>query len=236
MKRTLRSVLREIRPVGWLVACMLLVPAGGSVSAGTAALSIGQQSEFEKWFDSQPRVTVPVSAEGASVVIVKFTDYQCPACASTYSDYRPILEKYRAQFPGAVSFIVKDFPLDRDCNPGLVQTMHPAACEAAAAVALAGRSMRAAEMEQWLYTNQATLTPASIRQAAKTIGQVPDFDAGYPQVVEGVKADAALGRLLGVTGTPTLFINGTKLVEPLQGVYFDAAIAYELRKAGKIKR
>ena len=39
---------------------------------------------------------------GPSVLIVKFSDYQCPSCAQSYLDYKPILAKYAAQFPGAM--------------------------------------------------------------------------------------------------------------------------------------
>ena len=35
-------------------------------------------------------------------------------------------------------------------------------------------------MEDWLYANHATLTPASVRQAAADVGGVTDFDAQYP--------------------------------------------------------
>src|SRR6185503_13591130 len=39
-----------------------------------------QKSEFERWYTSQPRVPLIVPAEGAKVLVVKFNDYQCPAC------------------------------------------------------------------------------------------------------------------------------------------------------------
>ena len=48
-----------------------------------------------------------------------------------------------------------------------------------------------------------------------------------------MKADIALGNLLGVSATPTFFINGVKVQGGLQPQFFDAAIAYELKKAGK---
>ena len=37
---------------------------------------------------------MPVPADGAKVVIVKFNDYQCPACKLTYETYKQILAKY----------------------------------------------------------------------------------------------------------------------------------------------
>ena len=74
-----------------------------------------------------------------------------------------------------------------------------------------------------------------MREARATIGGVTDFDAQYPRVLEEVKADVGLGQLLGVKATPTFFINGVKVEGGLAPQYFDQAIAYELKKAGKIK-
>jgi protein-disulfide isomerase len=90
-------------------------------------------------------------------------------------------------------------------------------------------------MENWLYTNQALFSPAFVRDGARTVGLIPDFVTDYPRVLEEIKADVALGRLLGINSTPTFFVNGVRVVGALATPYFDMAIAYELRKAGKIK-
>ncbi len=74
------------------------------------------------------------------------------------------------------------------------------------------------------------MTPATVKAAVRDVAQVTDFDAQYPSVLEQVKADAKLGRDLGVTGTPTFFVNGIK-VPSMRPVYFDALIAYELARA-----
>jgi protein-disulfide isomerase len=190
---------------------------------------------FLQQYQAMPKMTVPVPRGNAAVLIVKFTDYECPACAATYRMYRPVLEKYEAQFPGAVKMVVKDFPLDKTCNPALMQTIHAAGCDAAIAVLMARDQNHGAEMEDWLYTNQQLLTPATVRRAADIIGGVADFNAGYQKAFEQVKSDAALGGLLKVDSTPTFFINGTKVAMVLQADLFDAAIAYELRKAGLLK-
>jgi protein-disulfide isomerase len=218
-----------------VVAVIAWHAAAAQVPAAQPQAPVDRTAEFLRQYEAVPRVTVPVSSGGAVVLIVKFTDYQCPACATTHRMYRPVLEKYEAQFPGAVKLVTKDFPLDKDCNAWLVQTMHPASCDAAVAVALARAQKHGPEMEDWLYSNQQLLTPATVRKAADIIGGVQDFTAGYAQALEQVKADAALGRLLYVNSTPTFFINGAKIDAVLQPELFDAAIAYELRKAGKMK-
>src|SRR5262245_18609910 len=67
------------------------VTAAGEVyMPPTETIDPDQLAEFNKWIDSQPRVTVPVPANGAQVLILKFNDYQCPSCRQAYVEYRGI--------------------------------------------------------------------------------------------------------------------------------------------------
>jgi len=189
-----------------------------------------QRSELERFMSSAQRVPLAISNEGAKVLIVKFNDYQCPACGQSYLAYKPVLAKYAASNPGAVKVAMKDFPLNADCNPTMRTTLHPAACDAAVAVRLARAHNRAEAMEEWLYTHQPEMTPASVRQAAREIGQVTDFDAKYAATIALVKGDIALGQSLKVAQTPTFFINGVKIDGAWAPQFFDQAIAYELQR------
>lgn len=217
------------------------VPAGGSQAAAAPATAGqqagaqpagGQQSEFERWYYSQPIADPGVPLDGAKVLIVKFNDYQCPACAQSHDAYKPVFDKYEQQHPGAVRLVTKDYPLDPECNFNTPTGAHQAACEAAAAVRLADRKGKGSEMSEWLYTNSARLTPQSVRQAAAAIGGVPDFDAQYAQALQGVRGDVAVGGAIGVRSTPTFVINGRVLNGMLPPQYFDQAIAIELKRAG----
>jgi uncharacterized membrane protein/protein-disulfide isomerase len=200
-----------------------------AASTTAPAPTQNQVSEFERWYASQPRVPLIIPADGAKVLIVKFQDFQCPPCGQTYLQYKPIFAKYDAEHPGQVKVVYKDYPLNRECNDAIGQTIHPAACDAAVAVRLAGGKRDA--MEEWLYTHQPAQTPPSVRQAAHDVGGIADFDAKYPSTIQSVKSDIALGRQLGVKSTPTFFINGVKIEGGLPPQYFDQAIAYELQHA-----
>jgi protein-disulfide isomerase len=202
-----------------------------SGQAAAPAPTKDQTSEFERWYAAQPRVPLVVPSEGAKVLVVKFNDFQCPACGQSYLQYKPIFAKYEAEHPGAVKLVLKDYPLNRDCNDALSQTIHSAACEAAVAVRLAAAHNKTEAMEEWLYTHQPAMTPPSVRQAAHDIGQVTDFDAKYQSTLSLVKGDVALGRQLGIKSTPTFFINGVKVEGALPPQYFDQAIALELQRA-----
>jgi len=191
----------------------------------TETIDPDQLAEFNKWIDAQPRVNVPVPANGAQVLIVKFNDYQCPSCRQTYMEYKGILAKY--QNNPKVRFVTMDFPLDSECNTAGI---HGSACEAAAAVRMAKAKGKGAEMEEYLFSNQEKFTPTWVKDAAKQVAGITDFDTAYPKVLEQVKADAALGRQLDVQATPTFFINGLKINGGFRPVFFEAVIEHELKK------
>lgn len=234
-------VVAAIFVVGSVSAIAFFPREAPTLAAGQAPRSapqgqVDQGSDFLRYLAAAPRQTLPVSNDGAVVLIVKFSDYQCPGCAATFFSYKPILAKYQAQYPGAVKLVTKHFPLNADCNRSIQVTKHPAGCDAAVAVELARRNRRDAVMEDWLYTNQNILTPFVVRQAASTIGRVTDWDAAYPRALDIVKGDAALGGLLHINTTPTFYINGVLFPSWVATPdLFDAAIAYELKRAGKTK-
>jgi len=193
-----------------------------------------QNDQLNAYLDSAPRRMIPVDAPGAAVVVVKFNDYQCPACGNSYALFKPLKEKWERQAPGKVKFVTKDFALNTDCNSAIQRGLHPFACQAAAAVRMARKTGKAEALEEWLYANQESLTLDSLRNAVKTIGGVGDFDAQYPKILPEVKTDSALGGFLGVHSTPTFFVNGIQMPD-FRVPIMDAAIEHELKKAGVIK-
>ncbi len=80
---------------------------GGGTAEAAPARSQEQRSELERFLASAPRVPLVIPAEGAKVLIVKFNDFQCPACGHSYLTYKPILAKYEAEHPGAVRVVLK---------------------------------------------------------------------------------------------------------------------------------
>jgi len=216
------------------VSTLAFFPREGAEAAATPsatpAATDAQRSDLEQYMANAPRVPLIIPRDGATVLIVKFNDFQCPACSDSYLKFKPILAKYDAEAAGKVKVVLKDFPLNTACNSGS-GVVHSAACEAAVAVRLAKEHGHEAEMEEYFYTHQQTMTPASVKDAARDIGKVMDFDARFPSVIEQVKADVALGNTLGIKATPTFFINGVKFEGEPAPQYFDQAIAYELQHA-----
>lgn len=204
---------------------------GGEQQAAIAPLTPQQQQELEKFLAAQQRVPVMVASDGAAVVLVKFNDYMCPPCGMTFAEYKPVLAKWAKDYPGKLKFVTKDFPLDPECNQYAPTGSHLASCEAAVSVRLAREKGKAAAMEDYLFANQPTLTPASVKQALANIAGVTDFDARYQSTLQLVKGDIAQGGQLRVEGTPTFFLNGIRL-PGLRASFLDAAIALEMKKAG----
>jgi protein-disulfide isomerase len=193
-----------------------------------------ERANVTKWWEIQPVVTVPVPADGAKVVVVKFNDYQCGACKLTFDAYKPVFAKYAAnkQF----RYIVKHFPLEGECNAAAPGGNHYASCEAAAGVLMARSKGTSGKLEDWIFGNigPPALTPDQVKEAIRTVGGVTDFDAQYPRVLQEVKADASLGALLNVDSTPTFFINGKRLPKTqVQPQYLDLLIEIELNRATK---
>jgi uncharacterized membrane protein/protein-disulfide isomerase len=244
-----RRAIRDLRaaitsPLAIVIAVLFFGAAASAVAlfpregaalepqASSPVQEADRRPEFERWYAAQPRVPIVVPAEGAKVLIVDFSDFQCPFCKQAYESLKPILAKYNAQQPGTVKLVLKDFPLDSKCNANVQNGgPHPAACEAAVAVRLARAKNRDQALEDWLFANQPSMTSETVRKAAREIGQVTDFQEKYASTIDLVKGDIDFGHSLNVGATPTLFINGVRIAGVLAPPYLDRAIELELQRA-----
>ena len=85
-----------------------------------------------------------------------------------------------------MKYVVKDYPLQPECNSNVTRAFHLAACDAAAAVRLARQNGKGEALEDWFYGNQPSISPATVRQMAASIGGVQDFRPAT-QVVSGIR-------------------------------------------------
>lgn len=134
----------------------------------------------------------------APVTVVMFSDFQCPACSATH----PLLEKVLAEYGDKVRFVVRDFPLT---------TLHPDAYRAARAAWAANAQGKFFEYTEVLYKNQSALDDASLSTYAAGLGlNVKRFelDLSSENAAAAVTKDVADGTAYGITGTPTIFVNG----------------------------
>lgn len=157
--------------------------------------------------------------ENAPVTIVMFSDFQCPACARTH----PVLNRVVNEYPGKVRLVVRDFPLEN---------MHPEAFLAATAANAARAQGKYTEFVELLYRNQESLKAESLQKFAAELGldtKKMIADMAAPANAAEIRKDISDGSLLGINGTPTIFVNGIK-VHTLSPPAFRRAIERALSK------
>jgi protein-disulfide isomerase len=162
----------------------------------------------------------PVQGPAAApVTIVMFSDFQCPACARTH----PVLKSVVAEFGEKVRLVVRDFPLEN---------IHENAFAAAKAANAAGAQGKYFEYIDLLYRNQSALDATSLKKYAGDVGlnvKQFDVDSTLERSAAEIRKDAADGEKYGVSGTPTIFVNGVK-VHRLSADSFRRAINRALAK------
>jgi protein-disulfide isomerase len=207
------------------------VPTNATPTLGAQALET-PQARFERFWVLLPKVTLS-SVPNQRVVVVEFIDYLCKSCWLTRTALHEVLERFQQSHPGQVTVVSKDYPLDQSCNPELRRQVHPEACDAAVLARIAKRVGRSLEIENWLRTltlgqaSAAAETPA-LRQTSHRFLRPSDVDRFFATELALVKADVAEARALGVSGTPTIFVNGRHSDSLMNPVSFEMALSYEL--------
>ncbi len=153
--------------------------------------------------DSQPNY----GKAGAPVTIVVYGDFECPVCKVEADVMRKNLVQ---TFPDKVQVYFKDFPLE---------SIHPWA----RAASDTGRCIYKQDPQafwkfhDWIYENQEGVTPETLNSKVMTwagtagvdsiqLGRCVDSKASDKEVGQNI----AEGRSLGLSATPTIFINGRK--------------------------
>ncbi|WP_026554886.1 DsbA family protein [Arthrobacter sp. 35W] len=149
------------------------------------------------------RLTSP-AAEKAQ--LVEFLDFECESCA----EVQPFVDELKAEFGDRITFVARYFPL-----PG-----HANSTTAAVAVEASAQQGMYQQMYQKMFDTQAQWGEQQVSQAAlfRSYAQELGLDmAAYDAAVadektkERIRTDIADGTALGVTGTPTFFLQGQKL-------------------------
>ena len=151
------------------------------------------------------------ASPSASVTFVEFGDYECPACG-VYSSY---VKQLLTDFPGKVNYVFRNYPLAQHKNA-------PISSYAVEAAGLQGKYW---QMQEQVYATQAAWSnlddPTSVFTGyAKDLNlNVDQFisDMDSPTVKDKVDSDKNDGDTIGITETPTFYLNGKKIT--LEGSY-----------------
>lgn len=212
---------------GVLISAAVLYSGGGG--SGRPAADIGS--------GVKPQGQIAVSADDdaylgdkdAPVVMIEFSDLQCPFCRSFWRDTLPLIKSEYID-TGKVRFVYRDFPL----------SFHPGAMPAAQAVECAEEQSKFWEMHDKIFIEQDKQGSGTIQfgvgDLKKWAGEI-NLNAGKfnscldsQKYAEEVNNDAKDGQAAGVTGTPGFFINGRLVVGAQPFSVFKSVIDEELKK------
>ncbi len=184
-------------------------------------------SDLAVHFDP-PRQTVRVLPEdrvmgpaAARVEIVEFADFQCPVCKQA----EPVLKRLLARYKDRVRFVWKDYPLPN----------HPDAQPAAEAARCVTEPAKFWQYHDKLFDNQKALSKSKLKDYAKQVGvDMAAFNTCLDKATHrgNVKANIQEGNGYGVSGTPTIFINGRIVVGAVPFEVYDEIVSEELLRNG----
>lgn len=154
----------------------------------------------------------------AKVVVIEFSDFQCPFCAELY----PVLKQAMKNYGDRVLFIYRDFPLVSD---------HPQALLGAMGGECAHEQGKFWEMHNKIFENQGEITESSLKSYAVQLG-LNSVKFGEcltsSKFLDEIERDLQDGYAAGVRATPTLFINGGKVSGAINYETLEKIISNEL--------
>jgi protein-disulfide isomerase len=212
MKKSLPFIIIAVVLVGGIIAFVVLSKKGSDGNSNSTFVGTSQPgSTATPATGSQPPtsnagLTRPNVKVSSPVILEEYGDYQCPPCGALF----PELKKIEAEYGDQVRFVFHHFPLTK---------VHKNALAAAHAAEAARMQGKFRQMHDRLYANQnAWKDMPDPRVAfiayARELGMdaarfVSDMESS--RVDQIVQADVQRGQSVGVTGTPTVFIEGYQL-------------------------
>jgi protein-disulfide isomerase len=151
-------------------------------------------------FEISKGVQAAIGESKSPVRVVEFTDFQCPYCKKFSAITGQVLKKYGSK----ISWEVRHFPL----------SFHKEARAAAAAVFCASRQGKLSEAKAWVFDAQSRLAEEKIYsdmgKSLKLNAKEFDVCRSDESTARVIEADIREGERLGVSGTPTVFVNGRR--------------------------
>jgi protein-disulfide isomerase len=190
---------------------------------GVSEVPITQQPQYTR-YDIPTDNFYALGPADAPITIVEFSDYECPFCRRWHAEvYRPLL----AAYPGKIRLVYRNLPLT---------SIHPDALAAAEAAMCAGEQDVYWKYHDKLFSSE-SLGNSVYLQYAQDLGlNMSTFEAclNNHKYQKAIETDSDFAINLGISSTPTFFINGLAIVgaQPLD--VFKQVIKKEL--AGEIPK
>jgi protein-disulfide isomerase len=180
-------------------------PPSVAVQPGNQPIAKAEVAPGEMRFEVETDDDPALGPEDAPIVIVEFSDFNCPFCRKFHDETFPALFE---AFPDQIRFVYRDFPV-------------VGGFEAAQASECADEQGAFWDYHNLLFTGGGEPGRTTYLQYASDL----ELDTGAfetcldeERIASEVETDARYAASLGITGTPTFFINGIPLVgaQPLQ--------------------
>jgi protein-disulfide isomerase len=192
---TLVITLGLVFGVGWILSKMF----ASTPAPNTPGMTV---DESQLMIDSAP---TKGAGEDARFTIVEFSDFECPACAAT----SPAISSLVSQYPDQVRVVYRHFPLI---------SIHDSAVQAARFAEAAALQGKFWEMHDELFSTQISWSGQSQEQNREyflDLGEKLGLnreqlanDVQSDAVVQKVDSDLRVAEQLGLSFTPSLFLNG----------------------------
>lgn len=186
--------------LGVIISTLVLV-AGGIFLAGKLGSNSGK---------ADPKILIrddsyKMASSSATVSLVEFSDFECPACGA----YHPVVKKLLSDYKDKIAFVYRNFPLEQ----------HKNAVPAAVAAEAAGKQGKYWEMFDIIFEKQnewsTSTSPNDIFKSYASVLKLNpeqfDKDLGSEDIRKKIQRDYDDGVKVGIDSTPTFFVNYRKL-------------------------
>ncbi|WCO67992.1 thioredoxin domain-containing protein [Iamia majanohamensis] len=183
------------------VALAAVVLLGGEDDGPDPATAKGSEQDDRL---ARPDSVRLATADDGAPVLVEFLDFECESCRAV----KPVVDQVRDDYEGDLEIVVRYMPL------------HASSVNAAKAAEAADAQGKFDEMYELLFETQPEWGEQQAPEEqfffdlAEEIGlDMDEFRTVYedPETTAKVERDQADGEALGVTGTPTFFLDGEQL-------------------------
>jgi protein-disulfide isomerase len=158
-------------------------------------------------------------SQSAKLILVEFTDYQCPFCGRHFQQTSPQIDRDYVN-TGRVRHVVRDFP---------IEAIHKDALKAAEAAHCAGEQGQYWQMHARLFNSQNALTADHLSAYAGALGlDVPGFQRCLDsnKYAGTIRQDLAAAQKVGVQATPSFLLgmaepdgSSVKIVKMIAGAH-----------------
>jgi protein-disulfide isomerase len=196
---------------GLAAAVVEALKNGKSEADAIAAASASKWARVQQPKLLEDPIAIPVGGapstgpQNASITLVEFSDFQCPYCAAAAPELAAVLKAY----PTQVKLIFKEYPLET----------HSQAALAAAAAVASHKQGKFWPMYDAMFAARDNLSRDNLLALAQKNGlDLKRFQADLDstEVKEAITRDVQDGDQAGVSGTPTLFIDGQRYNGPIE--------------------